>query len=156
MTTWGDLEVGSRIIYRGGEFADMEHVVKVLKRGGLSVRAVLEPVTDQKAAKVAVRARLDEEVDLPEGAAAPDRPGSAITSVLGGKEVASLDLEDGVFITPVIDITTVASHLRIMHGVELQGLPVSGEDELLRIHTQLHEAPFHEPPYPHRHEGKSA
>lgn len=155
MTTWGDLEVGSRIIYDGGEYADMEHVVKVLKRGSLSVRAVLEPMVTgvEKVAKVAVRARLSDKVKLAEGAPEPDRPGTAITEVLGATEVATLELdeESDDFVCDRVGVTTVAAHLRILHGVELQGLTYDGEHELLRIHQELHEAPYHQPAVPHRH-----
>lgn len=155
MTTWGDLEVGNRIIYDGGE-NEGEHIVRVLKRGSLGVRAVLEPCVEHKAAKISVRARLDEEVELAEGSTAPDRAGTAIAEVLGAKEVASAKIVGDTFVCPPVDVLTVASHLRIMHGVELEGLPASGEAEWMRVHRELHETPFHEPRFAHQHEEKAA
>lgn len=156
MTTWGELEVGSRIIYDGGEYADLEHVVTVLKRGGLSVRAVLAPVVEEKAAKIAVRVRLSDEVQLAEGSAAPDRAGTAIASVLNAEEVAIKREGDDVFVCAPASTTTVASHLRIMHGVDLTGLEFASEDDLIVTHRELHDAPFHQPTYPHRHEASAS
>lgn len=151
MSTWGKLEVGSRIISSHDDF-DGEYVVRVLKRGGLSVRAVLEAVTDRKVAKVAVRVRLSDEVELAPGSEAPDRAGNAIAKALGATEVGELRAGDDMFTCAPADFTTIRSHLHIMHGVELQGLPQDSDEDLMRVHRELHEAPFHEPPYPHRHE----
>lgn len=150
MTTWGKLEVGSRIISSHDGF-DGEYIVKVLKRGGLGLRAVLEAVTDRKVAKVAVRVRHSDEVELAPGSALPDRAGSAIASALGATEVAELTIGESEFICDAVDFTTIRSHLHIMHGVELQGLPEDSDDDLMRVHQELHDAPFHEPAHPHRH-----
>ena len=149
MTRWRDVEVGTVVMYDGGE-NEGRHIVRVIKRAGRHLRVVLAPDVDHPAAKIAIRVGIDDEVQLPEGAAAPDVLGKAIEEKLGGVEIAVVT--DDEIICPIMDVTLIASHLRIMHGVELQGLPVSGEDELLRIHAELHDAPFHEPAHEHRHE----
>lgn len=151
MTTWGDLEVGSKVVYEGAD-----HVVLVLKRGGISIRTVLQPMAAGSVAKVAVRARLSDKVELVAGTEAPDRAGSAITQVLMGEQVAEIKRGDDLFTCPPIDFTTIRSHLRILHGVELQGLPENSDEDLMRVHRELHAAPFHEPPFPHRHEESAA
>lgn len=131
----------------------VECFVRVMKPGGQSTRVVLEPVVEpleKQAAKFAIKVKPGDKVELPEGVEAPDHVGDAIVEVLGGVLLATVD-DEGEFECPPIDEFNVMSHLRILHGVELKGLPITSSDELLRIHNELHAAPFHEPRHPHVH-----
>lgn len=150
MTTWSEVSVGDVVINSADDF-DGEYFVKAIKKQGRRLRVVLSPNTNIPAAKVAIFVTPDEEVDLPEGAKPLDKYGDLIRDELGGR-LAATATDDGL-VCPAMDVTLIASHLKIFHGVDLRGLPVKTEDELLKIHEELHEAPFHEPEYEHTHEG---
>lgn len=149
MTTWAEIQVGELVEHEGEP-----HEVKVIKRGGTSARVVIEPIGEegQLVAKKSIRVRLGEQAPQPEGAdeTRADEASSLIEEVLGGVPVATV--VDDAIICPPMGTTTIAAHLKIIHGVELRGLPISGEDEMLRIHKELHEAPFHEPAHKHIHQ----
>ena len=150
MAKWSDISVGDSVVYEG-----VECEVKALRPGKLSLRVVLEPVQDDSeapTAKFAIKVKAGDSVELPEGAQKPDRAASLIKETLGAVEIAEI-AENGEVTCPAVTLTTVASHLRIMHGVELRGLPIRDTDELMKIHEELHAAPFHEPAHPHTHDG---
>lgn len=149
MTVWRNIQVGELIELDGDIFE-----VKVIKAGGVSARVILEPIAEvERVAKKAIKVRLSDQAPQPEGAESDrgDKAAKLVEDVLGGTPIATVH-EDETMVCPLMDVTLIATHLKIMHGVELKGLPISGEDELMRIHKELHEAPFHEPAHPHIHE----
>lgn len=148
-TTWAQMKVGDRVMWDGGE-CEGEHEVRVLKVKGSRARVVLQSLGCENAAKFAIAVRLSDEVSLPEGAEVPPDAAKLVEDVLGGVPVATVVGKD--VICPPMDVTLIAAHLRIMHGVELEGLDFKTEDDMLRVHSELHEAPFHEPAHAHRHE----
>lgn len=81
--------------------------------------------------------------------ATPEEAERAVTEMLGGVHVVDITKEG--MVCPPASVTNVASHLKIMHGVELTGLPVENEYQMLKIHEELHDAPYHEPVHPHTH-----
>ena len=153
MTTWDQIEPGMLVMHREGDHADAPHRVLSVRSGGAKLRIVLQPEVDGLAAKVALRVSPSDEPEMPEGATeqVEESIESVITEEMGGTLVAVID-KKGRTTCPAVDITTVATHLKVMHGVELRGLP-GDEAEMLRLHDELHAAPFHEPEYPHTHEG---
>lgn len=159
--TWADISIGDVIDHEGGPAE-----VRVLKLSGKKGRAVLgllegDPDPDEPNPKIAAKVNADEPVALWEGEPDPEaqeREESAVEAILGvmgATEVAEVPLGGDRLICPAPDVTNVAAHLKIIHGIELKGLPVDSEDEYLRIHKELHEAPYHEPKFAHEHrEGK--
>lgn len=149
MTTWEKVEKGMQVMHD-----DAPHEVIALRRGGSSMRVVLLPLqAEGVVAKVALRVNLADKAQMPEGAEtqAEDAVEEAVKSDLGGTVLATIDRK-GRASCPAPDTTTIASHLKFMHGVELTGLPVANEDEMLKLHKELHAAPFHAPEHPHQHE----
>lgn len=147
MNTWSKVEPGMTVMHQGEE-----HTVSAVKRGGAKLRVVLAPVTDGLAAKVALRVAPSDAVEFPEGAEsqAEDAIEASVVNDLGGELLGVVDSKQRLLCPPV-DTTTVAAHLKLVHGVELGGLPIADEDAMLKVHEELHEAPFHQPAHPHEH-----
>lgn len=157
---WGDVQPGDLAKVEG-----VQYTVLVVKPGGKKLRVVLEPrgvPEDQPVAKKALRVDPNAAVGELDSPSSPKKATGSrqkaedasrlVEVVLGGKHVADIDKGTRRTICPPMDVTTIATHLKVMHGVELRGLPIKNEHEMLRIHEELHEAPFHEPRFEHEHE----
>ena len=156
MTTWSQIEEGMIVLYDGGEH-EGRHEVRMIKGGGSKLRVVLLPLDHGSLVpKLSLRVSPNDTVEVPGGEAAmEDRAENVIEEVLGGELLGTIDKKGNVT-CPVMDATTIATHLKVMHGVELRGLPIADEDAMLKLHEELHEAPFHEPEHPHEHEETTA
>lgn len=65
-------------------------------------------------------------------------PERTVEKILGARLIAESKNEAAGYYVPPVDVTTVASHLALMHG----GIPGSGEyveGELLKIHADQHD-----------------
>lgn len=79
-----------------------------------------------------------------------ERATRTVEDGLGAVVIAETDDDGGLWRCPPMDTTMIAGHLKLLHGIELRGLDLT-EDEMLRHHEELHEAPFAQPAVPHVH-----
>lgn len=147
-TRWCDVTVGETVIVDGQELE-----VRSLHRGKMSIRVVLADADPEAiAAKVALKVALNDEVGLPDRG--DEGAQENVKQTLGGEVLGQVTTE-GQIVSPVMDVTTIAAHLKVMHGVTLTVLDFSDEEDMLRIHQELHDtAPYHEPAIDHTHESQ--
>jgi hypothetical protein len=77
----------------------------------------------------------------------------AVVEILGATPVGDKPGADEVYVCPPLDITTIAGHLYIFHGIT--GLDLRKPDgwvEARSVHENEHEKPIDQLHVPHRHE----
>lgn len=84
----------------------------------------------------------------------PDTPAEAIVEEVLGASLEAVKLSEGeVWIVPPVDITTIASHMLIYHGIEgVDVRVVGGWEEAKAQHHADHEQSIDDLHVPHRHE----
>lgn len=166
MTRWRDVVAGDRVELKGAEWT----VVKAKhKRGKPSRVTVSRPgrsdFTSDVDPKGCVK-RLSAETlhqngddvtskagEIDMTAARMDRAQKVVEKALDAKHVADgkVYAERGPFVVPAVDVTTVASHLHIMHGTDVSGL---AEASMLDSHQNQHASGAAQA-HPHTHEGEN-
>lgn len=109
--------------------------------------ASAEPAAKQKTKKKrkATPSSRDQEV------ASSERAERNVMSGLDAVLIAETEDDGKTWVCPEMDVTMIASHLKLLHGINLQGLEMT-EDEMLVHHQSLHDAPFSEPAIRHLHQ----
>lgn len=162
-TRWRDVVAGDRVELKGSEWT----VVKAKhKKGKPSRVTVTRPGRSDFTSDVDPKGRVTRlgaeparqngddvtseagEIDMT--AARMDRAQKVVEKTLDAKHVASSSDGGKTWSVPAVDVTTVAAHLHIMHGVDVSGL---AEASMLEFHQNQHASGAAQA-HPHTHEGE--
>lgn len=183
MTRWKDVPVGSTVLLRGKRWTLVslekaeDGLAVVVKSKGQTARTTVGKKDEVELVAFSTKIRVEEAVEarrekkkkrLGEKLTKPtfevepsgwtgtprgDAPEKAIRAILGAELVGVQLGDDEAYTVPLIDVSTLSSHLFLFHGIgPVDVLKEGGFADALAIHSAEHEAGHAEPKIPHFHD----
>jgi hypothetical protein len=148
---WGDVRAGDTVILQEKPW----QVVKSKLKDARRVKVTVERKGEIFSANMPIKAQVMRvEPIATKPWSEPDTPAEKVVEeVLGATLEAVKPSDDEVYVVPPIDVSTIASHMLIFHGIELVDVRrVGGWEEARAQHDAEHERDIDDLHVPHRHD----